>query len=149
MTEKDRLTIGWREAVSLPDLGIVSLQIKADTGARTSALHAHNVLPVTVEGRDYVQFGVDCASSDIRHRHVLPVHAVRSVKNSGGRIDERYSIRTRLSIGGHVHMIELTLADRTTMRYDMILGRRAMRVCGMIVDPSRSFILGKSRPPKS
>ncbi|WP_298917112.1 RimK/LysX family protein [uncultured Algimonas sp.] len=143
MTDSPLITIGWREVVALPSLSVQSLKVKADTGAKTSALHAHNVLPVTVDGRDYVQFGVDCVSTDIWQRHVLPVHAMRSVKNSGGQIDVRYSVETVLSFGGQEHVIELTLADRTRMRYDMILGRRAMRACNMIVDPSRSYLLGK------
>ena len=135
--------IGWREVVDLPDLRVRDLEVKADTGAKTSALHAKNIHLIQRDGRDFVQFSVDCASANSTRRHVMPVHAVRNVKNSGGTISVRYSVRTRMAFGPSSELIELTLADRATMRYDMILGRRALRRCNMIVDPSASNLLPK------
>ncbi|MCB1079813.1 MAG: ATP-dependent zinc protease [Verrucomicrobiae bacterium] len=138
--------IGWREWVSLPDLGIAGVKAKIDTGARSSALHTHDYeLYETPSGERRVKFHLH----PIRRRRWLelecdaPVTATREVKDSGGHVEVRPFITTTVNLGGREWVIDLSLTNRESMRFRMLLGRSALG--GQFrIDPSRSYLLGKS-----
>lgn len=136
--------IGWREHVALPDFGIVDLAAKIDTGARTSALHAVDQRIVEGEGGPWVDFQVPIhnrRSSKIVRAQLIDE---RAIKNTGGKPEWRLIVRTLLLIGRHRWHIEVSLANRERMEFDLILGRTAIRKRGILVNPGRSFVLGRS-----
>jgi hypothetical protein len=134
---------GWREWAALPDLGLVRVRAKLDTGARTSALHAAFVEPLEVAGRDWVRFGIHFRGADGQRLLVAsaPLRQRRHVTDSGGHRELRCVIETLLVLGGVARRVELTLTNRDTMRFPLLVGRRALRR-RFAVDPGRSFLLG-------
>ena len=133
-------TVGWREWVSLPELGVGEIKAKIDTGARTSALHAFHAEPFVRDGRRLIRFGVHPVQRR-RHPDILceaPLIGERIVISSNGQHEQRFVITTMLSIGAYTWPIEMTLADRDEMGFRMLLGRQAL-AGRFLVDPSTSF----------
>lgn len=141
----ERRTVGWREWVSLPALGIGRIKAKLDSGARTSALHAWEQELFEKEGRPWVRFCAHPVQRDTGTviRCAAPLADRRWVTNSGGDKERRYVITTLLGMGGESWEIELTLASRDQLGFRMLIGREAMRG-RLVVDPARSFCLRRS-----
>ena len=140
------ITVGWREWVSLPDLGIDKIKVKVDTGARTSAIHATELSPFEEDGVKRIAFNVHTHRRDHDQfvRCVADIFDQRSVTNSGGQSEERWVIQTGLTIGDYSWPIAMTLTARPDMRFRMLLGRNAMED-RIVVDPAKSFVWGRHR----
>jgi hypothetical protein len=146
-----KITLGWREWIYFVDLPLPPIKAKVDTGARTSCLHAFELSSFEREGSKWIRFHVhpDQRNNDIVAICEAPASDRRQVSDSGGHRELRWVIKTRVLIAGQEQSIELTLTDRDTMRFRMLLGRSAMK--GRFrVDPARSYLHGKpvrGQPP--
>lgn len=132
--------LGWEEWLSLPDLGLPAIKAKVDTGARTSALHAHHIEPFGPIAAPLVRFTVHPVArrDDIEIACSAPIADRREVTSSNGESEVRYVIATRVRIGEREWPIEVTLTNRENMSYRMLLGRQAIQD-DMFVDPTSSF----------
>ncbi len=134
---KPLLTVGWRELVSLPDLGLTGIPAKIDTGARTSSLHAHVLEDFRRDGERFVRFAVDW---DGERHFCEAVHVdVRGITSSNGDQQTRVVIKTPLRIGSLTFRAEISLADRSQMQFPMLIGRTALRR-RMVVDSGHSWL---------
>lgn len=139
--EQQSIIVGWREWAALPGLGLGYLKAKIDSGAKTSALHAVNIRPFSEAGVPWVEFTPVPASKGAAHLCRAPIKDIRRVTDSGGHSEQRCVIETRLCLGGRELMIELTLTDRASMRFPMLLGRSAL--CqGFLIDSRLSYTQG-------
>lgn len=138
----EKMLVGWREWVSLPELGIKAIKAKVDTGARTSCLHTFNIEEYEKDGEKWVKFLIHPIQDDndtvkVCHAKVIDM---RNVRDSGGHESFRYVIKTTLKIGELSYPIEMTLTARDKMLFRMLLGRTAMEG-RIVVDSEASFIV--------
>lgn len=137
----DHDIVGWREMVSLPGLVEgVSIPAKIDTGARTSSLHATGIERFDRGGQRWVRFLLDLGEG--RSEAVtceVPRADRRIITSSNGEGQSRFIIKTRLQLGNHLFRAEFSLADRSDMKFPILIGRTALR-SRFLVDPGRSYL---------
>lgn len=141
MKPTKQVTIGWREWVSLPDIGVPGIKAKIDTGARSSALHTHDYEIFQRGNRDYVRFHLHplTTTEEVELTCEAPVFEFRSVKDSGGHTENRPFVRTMAKLGSQEWLIDLSLTNREGMKFRMLLGRQA--IAGrFIVSPESSYL---------
>ena len=151
MTENQHKTptiIGFREWIALPDLNLVAIKGKIDTGAKTSSLHAFEIRHVKKGGKSFVRFKVHPIQKNLEVvvSCIAPLVDRRIVTDSGGHKENRYVIHTTIQMGAMKKIIELTLSNRETMKYRMLIGREALKQ--FYIDPSQSYLLRKNLKQK-
>ncbi len=135
---KPKKTVGRREIVDFPLLGLIGIEAKVDTGAYTSALHCQNVRLIETGGAEFVTFHpLDPTHPEFEEKElVIPLKQKKFIKNSFGQIEDRFVIMTEIIIFGKTLPIELTLADRSLMDYPVLLGRKLLQN-GFVVDVTK------------
>jgi len=136
--------LGWREWAALPELGIDLIKAKIDTGARSSAIHAFTIEPYTKGGAPWVMFAVHPVQKN--SETAVECHAAvkdqRIVSDSGGHKQNRYVIETQLVLGANAFNAEMTLTNRDSMLFRLLIGRTAMN-SRFIIDSAASFLQGE------
>ena len=119
--------IGWRELVDLPELGLHAVPAKIDSGARTSSLHGKVIEEFERGGEKFVRFEVFFSAQKVS-QICEAVHVdKRSITSSNGETQVRYVVKTPLQIGKETFRAEISLADRGSMKFPMLVGRSALR----------------------
>lgn len=132
--------LGWEEWLSLTGLGLPAIKAKADTGAKTSALHASVTEPFGPASSPQVRFLIQPDPNDpgLEVTCSAPVEDLREVISSNGDRELSYVIETHAEMGALRRPIQLTLSNRETMTYRMLPGRAAIQP-NMVIDPNASF----------
>lgn len=141
---QNKVILGSEEWCSFPELGIPTIKARVDSGAKTSALHAVNIAPFIKNETNWVKFDIN----PIQNNQKTVIHCEaplidkRIVKSSSGFREQRYVIQTTIEIGDSKWAIEMTLTNRDSMGFRMLLGREAMSG-RILVDPEQQYLLGQ------
>lgn len=117
-------TIGRTDKVDFPELGLVNIEVKIDSGAYTSAIHCEKINAFYKDDGHFVKFTVYNEENPIER--VAKVFASKQVKNSFGQIEYRYTIKTPVILFEKSYLIELALTNRSSMKYPVLLGRKLL-----------------------
>ena len=139
MNEKQ--IVGCVEQCALPDIGINAIEVRIDTGAKTSSLHADNLEEFSKDGEKWLRYEIHPNVHNVDEVVKCESKIIRKprIKSSNGLSERRYLIKTTLILGNQQWEIDLTLTDRALMKYPMLLGRQGMRG-KVLVDPAGTFL---------
>ncbi len=123
--ERAKTMIGRRELVDFPELGLSGITAKVDTGAYTTALHCHDFREV--DGILYFKL-LDPAHPSYTGKELsFSDYIQKEIKNSFGESEKRYIIKTIVRIGKKRIKSVISLTDRGTMRYPVLIGRKLLK----------------------
>jgi ribosomal protein S6--L-glutamate ligase len=145
----EKVIVGSEEWCAFPELGIPTIKARVDSGAKTSALHAINISPFQKEGENWVKFDINPIQNNTKTiiHCQAPLVDKRVVKSSSGFREQRYVIKAGIQIGETHWEVELTLTNRDSMGFRMLLGREAMSG-RILVDPEQKYLLGQPTKEK-
>ena len=134
--------IGSEEWCSFENFGIPAIKARVDSGAKTSSIQANNIKPFYKDTEEWVSFEVNPLQENrsITIKCEAKIYAKRTVKSSMGISEERIVVKTLTTMGSDSFEIELTLANRDSMEFRMLIGREALQN-RFLVNPSVTNLL--------
>ena len=141
--------IGRIDKGDFPELKLKNISIKVDTGAYTSSIHSHEIKEVELNGKKHIEFKL-LDPSHLKYRDKIfkvKNYKVKTIKSSFGTVEQRFIIKTNIVIFDHEYPIELSLSERSDMKYPILLGRRFLNN-RFIVDTSQKNISIKLKREK-
>lgn len=123
---KTRILIGRQDVADFPELSLFELPVKIDSGAYTSSLHCHNIEEFIENNIKKIKCNfLDPEHEQYHEKEIIFEHfKKRRVKSSNGIVEVRYSIRTEIILFKTNYPIELTLTERGSMKFSVLLGRK-------------------------
>lgn len=136
---KNKITIGKKDKADFPELNLFDIDIKVDTGAYTSSIHCHKIKELVEDGVKYIEFQLlDPSHKDYNHKKFkVKFYKEKKIKSSNGKGQKRYIIKTKIFIFNKTFTLELSLSERSEMRFPVLIGRKLLNK-KFIVDTSLS-----------
>ncbi len=133
----NKIIIGRKDKVDFPELGLINIDVKIDSGAFTSSMHCHNIALATVGDKKVLKFNLlDPSHKKYNEKeYTFARFRQKLVKSSNGMVEERFLIKTNILLFGTLSPIELTLTERGDMKYPVLIGRKLL-TGAYLVDPS-------------
>lgn len=141
MKNLPKTTVGRKELVDFPLLGLKAIEAKIDTGAYSTALHAHKIWTELIDGREVLHFELLDPGNPAYQDVILTTARFyrKNVRSSNGRIEKRFIIKTTIVLGGKKRKTDVSLTNREKMRFPVLIGRKVLKN-GFLVDVSKTNV---------
>lgn len=135
----DKIIIGNKEKIDFPDMKRYGIVARIDSGARSSSAHCDKIWVEKMGGKRVL-----CCYFLKRSRKVVRFEKFkkRKVKSSNGMFQSRYVVQLRIKLGSVIKLTDVTLTDRSTMNYTVLLGRKFLGE-DFLIDVSKSYLKSK------
>lgn len=139
----DKMVVGEMERVWIdpPGAGLIA---RVDTGAHSSSLHAEGLVEFERDGDDWVRFELILNEEVTTLERPVTRH-VRVYQQADPVGTRRPVVAMRLRLGDVQDTFEFTLADRSHLDFQMLLGRNFLTDMAL-VDVGRQFVQPQFKP---
>ena len=133
-----KTTIGRVDKADFPELHLVDIDLKIDSGAYTSSIHCSDINEIEVEGANFIKFTLLDPEHDFYNNKEFSTknYASKMVKSSNGISEKRFLIETEIVIFNESFPIHLTLSERKDMTFPILLGRKFLNK-KFVIDTSK------------
>ncbi|MAY83074.1 MAG: hypothetical protein CMP59_02990 [Flavobacteriales bacterium] len=138
--------VGRKEQVDFPELGLYAIDAKIDTGAYSTAIHAHKIWTEEIDGEEVLNFELLDPDNPLYRKTIIRTRSFyrKKVRSSNGRIEKRFIIKTKMILGGRKRKADVSLTNRGKMRYPVLVGRKVLKN-GFLVDVSKTNVIQKKK----
>lgn len=136
---KRKNIIGRTDCADLPLLKLKEIPIKIDTGAYSSSIHCDSIEEIKKKNKRSIRFVLlDPFHQQYKNKTIETTdYEVKTIRNSFGNDEERFVINTEIRLFGEIFEIDLSLSDRSDMKYPVLIGRKLL-ANKFVVDVSKT-----------
>ncbi|OIP00865.1 MAG: peptidase [Bacteroidetes bacterium CG2_30_33_31] len=141
-----KITIGRKDRADFPELFLTDIHLKVDSGAYTSTIHCHHIREINIANEKFIEFQLlDPSHTKYREeKFKTKNYKKKRVKNSFGISEQRFVVGTTIILFGEQYPIELSLSERSDMKFPILLGRKLLKN-RFIVDVSKYDLSFKAK----
>lgn len=135
----EKLIIGNKEKISFPEMKRGNIVARIDSGALSSSAHCDKIWVEKLGGKRIL-----CCHFLKRSHKVVRFEKFKrkKVKSSNGTLQSRYVVKLTIKLASIVKTTDVTLTNRSTMNYSVLLGRKFLKD-DFLIDVSRSYLQSK------
>lgn len=121
-----KITIGRVDKADFPELSLLDIDIKIDSGAYTSSIHCSDIEEIIIKGENFIKFTLLDPEHPFYNNKEFNFKNYNSkiVKSSNGISEKRFMIQTSIIIFNESFSIYLTLSERKAMKFPVLIGRK-------------------------